>query len=68
MTLNQLIEKLEKLVDDGHGDLQIMTTNGASGCCDPLSSPYLRYSSPDDIGELCEWDEGTPYIDIYNGN
>tara|TARA_S200002703_G_C3678082_1_gene208251 strand:+ start:54 stop:260 length:207 start_codon:yes stop_codon:yes gene_type:complete len=68
MTLNELIAGLQKLASQGHGDLPVYATHGASGACDPASHPNVRTVNGTELGELCEEEIGTPYVDIYIGN
>jgi len=68
MKLNKLIASLQKLADDGHGDLPVYATHGASGACDPVGNPFIRKTDGEELGELCEEEVGTPYVDIYIGN
>jgi len=68
MKLKELIKNLQKLIDKGYGDLPVYATHGASGACDPVSYPYLRKTDGEELGELCEEEIGTPYIDISIGD
>ncbi len=68
MTLNEFIKELQALAKQGHGDLPMYATHGASGASDPISNPFVREVSGDECGELCEFEIGTKYIDVYIGN
>lgn len=67
-TLTELISALQKLAAEGHGDLPVYATHGASGASDPVGSPDIQKTTGAELGELCELDVGTPYVDIYIGN
>lgn len=66
MKLNELINKLRKLQDEGKGDLKVFARHGASGSCDPIGSPHVT-NHVDDLGPfgLLENEE---YVSIYIGN
>lgn len=66
MKLNEFVTKLQKLVDEGHGDKQVMYRHGSSGDCGELSSTYVT----DEVNDCGPFDleDGEEYISIYAGN
>ena len=67
MKLNNFIDQLVKLQQEGHGDKQVFYRHGASGDCGKLSSGFVT----DEIdGECGPFDlrDGEEYISIYAGN
>lgn len=68
MKLKELVKNLQKLIDSGYEDLPVYATHSASGACDPVGYPYLRETDGDELGELCDEEIGTLYIDISIGN
>lgn len=68
MTLNEFIKHLQELANDGHGNLPMYATHGASGASDPISYPFVREVNGDECGELCDFPVGTKYVDVYIGN
>tara|TARA_R110002126_G_C10490983_1_gene504908 strand:+ start:148084 stop:148290 length:207 start_codon:yes stop_codon:yes gene_type:complete len=68
MTLNELITELQNLALEGNGDLSVYATHGASGACDEVGNPFVRQTTGEELGELCDEEVGTPYVDIYIGN
>lgn len=64
MKLNEFIKKLQKLEDEGHGNLEVFYRHGSSGDCGPLGSPR-HTKDVDDCGPFDLEDEY--YISIYAG-
>lgn len=66
MKLNQLIEKLRKLQDEGKGDLQVFAQHGASGACYDVGSAHIT----DEVGESGPFDlaKDEKYVSLYVGN
>ena len=62
MTLTQFIKYLKELEDEGHGDLEVYATHGASGETEPLASPHLERGDPDYV------EEDKDFIDVYLGH
>lgn len=66
MTLRELLNDIRKLVEEHPEalDLQVLTTNGSSGCSEELSGPSLQEADEDvmDIHGITG-----NYVDFYNG-
>jgi len=65
MKLSEFIKGLQKLEQEGHGELEVMYRHGASGDCGELSSAYVT-DEVDDCGPFDLADES--YVSIYAGN
>ena len=66
VTLSELIETLQKLEDEGHGDLNIYAVSGSSGVAYELSNAFIR--GPEHVGDAGPFDEDGDWIEIYAGN
>lgn len=66
MKLNDLMDKLRKLQDEGKGNLQVFARHGASGACYPLGSLHIT-SEVDDLGPF-DLAKGEEYVSVYVGN
>ena len=66
MKLNEFVAGLQKLIDQGHGDLQVFYRHGASGDCGELSNAYVA-DEVEDTGPF-DLEDGEKYISIYAGN
>jgi len=64
MTLNQFIERLQKLQAEGKGDLPVYARHGASGDCSKVGTPHVT-DHTDDQGPF---DVKGEYISIYVGS
>lgn len=66
MNLSAFIKTLQKLEAEGHGDLQVFTVEGASGCVSEMGYPMVD----DHVGESGPFDleDGEKYISVYVGN
>jgi len=68
MKVHEALENLQKLVDAGWGELNLIACDTRSGVSSIVS---IHASEPqskgeyDDAGELCEWPDGKKYIAIY---
>lgn len=65
-TVNSMIEKLQKLQAEGHGDKQVFYRHGASGDCGELGSAWVT-DLVDDCGPF-DLKPGEQYVSIYAGN
>lgn len=66
MKLSKMVDDLQKLVNEGHGDKQVFYRHGSSGDCGELSSAHVT-SHIDECGQF-DVDDGEEYISIYAGN
>lgn len=69
MKLDELINKLRKLQDEGKGSLQVYARcrwNGPSGSCDPVGSPHVT-NHVDELGPF-GLKPNEEYISIYVGH
>lgn len=66
MRLRHFVDNLQKLVDQGYGDLEVYYRHGASGDCGQLSSARVT-DHVDDCGPY-DMEEVKDYISIYAGN
>jgi hypothetical protein len=65
MNLSQFVERLQALVETGHGDLPVLYRHGASGECGSLSSPHVT----DDRDDMGPFDlNSKEYVSIYAGD
>lgn len=67
MRLVDFVNNLQKLVDQGHGDLQVYYRHGASSDCGELSCPTVT----DEVDDYCgpfDLEAGEQYVSIYAGN
>ncbi|MCK9369214.1 hypothetical protein M0R04_04685 [Candidatus Dojkabacteria bacterium] len=66
MKLSAFIKTLQKLEAEGHGDLQVFTVEGASGCVSEVGNPSIN----DEVGVSGPFDleDGEKYVSIYVGN
>lgn len=66
MKLNELGQKIQKLIEEGHGEKQVFTRQLSSGDCNTVSS--IRISDEfDDCGPF-DIEEGTEYVSISVGH
>lgn len=66
MTLNDFMQQLYDLQQEGHGEKQVFYRHGASGDCGVLSSAHVTYAV-DECGPF-DLADGEEYISIYAGN
>lgn len=66
MKLSAFILQLQKLEQEGHGDLDVFYRHGASGDCGELGSMHVT-SRVDDCGPF-DLEDGQNYVSIYAGN
>lgn len=66
MTLNELLQNLYDLQQEGHGDKQVFYTHGSSGDTGPLGSARVT----DEVSECGPFDlaDGEEYVSIYAGH
>ena len=68
MTVSEFIKQLQKLEADGHGELELVASHGASGAFDSVGYPSLKYATENDNAMGLDMDAGKPYISVYVGN
>ena len=66
MQLKDFVKNLQKLVDQGHGELEVYYSHGSSGDCGELSSAHIT-DRVTDCGPF-DLEEGEKYISVYAGN
>lgn len=66
MTLNDFMQKLYDLQQEGHGEKQVFYRHGSSGDCGLLSSAHVT-SAVDECGPF-DLADNEEYISIYAGN
>lgn len=64
MTLDQFIQKLQKLSEAGHGALPVYARHGASGDCSRMGTPHVT----DRIDDQGPFDVQGEYVSIYVGH
>lgn len=71
MTLNDLIESLQKLAAEGHGVLPVAYRHGASGDSGDVGGAHVT-NRQDECGpfdlDAPGWSEGDSYVSLYVGN
>jgi len=65
-TLNQFIDHLQKLQQEGHGDKKVFYRHGSSGDCGELASAHIT-DQVDECGPF-DLEDGEGYVSIYAGN
>jgi hypothetical protein len=65
MKLTEVIFNLQKLVDEGHGDLEVYYRHSGSGDCGPLESGRVT-NSVNDCGPF-DLEDGENYISVSVG-
>lgn len=61
-TVNKLYAQLQKLIEEGHGDLEVFAANGGSGEYDQTGGAHLATGDPNYDGEEIE------FVALYIGN
>jgi len=67
MNVNEAIEQLQKLADQGYGYLSLIYVDTRSGNTDGVnvSSSVKEKNENDCMGELCDFEDGRKYVPIY---
>ena len=69
MTVNEAYEALGKLIDQGHGFLELIETSSQGDTSSVDIYPRTReVDGSEEMGELCDWDVGIKYVPIHTGN
>jgi hypothetical protein len=67
MTVNEALEALQKLADEGHGFLELICEDVRSGDTGSVHI-YAETSDKNDghtMGKLCEWQNGRKFVPVY---
>jgi hypothetical protein len=62
MNARQLKSFCEKMIRDGHGDLEVVAMHGASGVSYPLHQVGVSEADEYEQGHLCNYGIGEKYI------
>jgi len=69
-TVKEGFEVLKKLVEEGHGDVQLLAFDGQGDTADGSIGNEVREvgeSTKYNQGEILDMDEGTKFVPIYMG-
>ncbi len=66
MKVIEVLEELKKLVEQGKGELPLVSTDCRSGDTEEASiySDIQRVRGTENIGCLCDWEVGTEYVSV----
>ena len=67
MLVREGYDALRKLMKEGHGNVELVASHGGSGVSYEVSiGNYIREKEEhEDVGVLCEWENGRPWAPIY---
>jgi len=68
MKVHEALQNLQKLVDEGWGELNLIavdTSSGVSHTVSIYSGDPASKGEYDNAGELCEYPDGKKYIGVY---